>query len=102
MDVIPSIDLDEPVAGVVIRPRRKIRIVGDHYNNNDWLFVDDSDVLDISRAFVQAKTKMRAEFDIVKMPQTRERRRVVGDYAVSVYDVMGHRRYPDTISYHKS
>lgn len=75
---------------------------GDHYNNNDWLFVDDSDVLDISRAFVQAKTKMRAEFDIVKMPQTRERRRVVGDYAVSVYDVMGHRRYPDTISYHKS
>ncbi|MGM9759355.1 MAG: FAD-dependent oxidoreductase [Parabacteroides sp.] len=75
---------------------------GDYYNNNDWLFVDDSDVLDISRAFVQAKSKMRREFDIVKMPQTRERRRVVGDYAVSVYDVMAHRRYPDTISYHKS
>ena len=75
---------------------------GDYYNNNDWLFVDDSDVLDISRAFVQAKTKMQQEFDIVKIPQTRERRRVVGDYAVTVYDVIAHRRYADTISYHKS
>ncbi len=74
----------------------------DYYNNNDWLFVDDSDVLDISRAFVQAKAKLRGEFDMVKMPQTRERRRMVGDYAVTVYDVICQRRYADTISYHKS
>lgn len=75
---------------------------GDHYNNNDWLFVDDSDILDVSRAFVQAKTKLKGQFDMVKMPQTRERRRVVGDYTISVYDVINHRRYPDTISYHRS
>ncbi len=75
---------------------------GDYYNNNDWLFVDDSDVLDISRAFVQAKAKLKGEFDMVKMPQTRERRRMVGDYAVTVYDVICQRRYADTISYHKS
>lgn len=75
---------------------------GDHYNNNDWLFVDDTDIRDVSRAFVQAKTKMQGQYDIVKIPQTRERRRIIGEYTVSVYDVINQRRYPDTISYHKS
>lgn len=75
---------------------------GDYYNNNDWLFVDDTDILDVSRAYVQAKPKLRNQFDMVKMPQTRERRRIIGDYTISVYDVINHRRYPDTISYHKS
>lgn len=75
---------------------------GDYYNNNDWLFVDDTDILDVSRAFVQAKTKLRNNFDLVKIPQTRERRRIIGDYTISVYDVINHRRYPDTISFHKS
>ncbi|KAA6328870.1 putative thiazole biosynthetic enzyme [termite gut metagenome] len=75
---------------------------GDSYNNNDWLFVDDTDVLDISRAFIQAKIKVQGKYDVVKMPQTRERRRVVAEYMVSVYDVLNHRRYPDTISYHQS
>lgn len=75
---------------------------GDYYNNNDWLFVDDSDILDVSRAYVQAKTKLVGQFDLVKMPQTRERRRIIGDYTISVYDVINQRRYTDTISYHKS
>ena len=75
---------------------------GDYYNNNDWLFVDDTDVLDVSRAFVQAKKKLEGEFDMVKIPQTRERRRIVGEYTVSVYDIINQRRYADTISYHKS
>ena len=75
---------------------------GDHYNNNDWLFVDDTDILDVSRAYVQAKTKLKGQFDMVKMPQTRERRRIVGDYTISVYDVINQRRYADTISYHRS
>ena len=74
----------------------------DYYNNNDWLFVDDTDILDVSRAFVQAKIKLQGQFDMVKIPQTRERRRIIGDYTISVYDVINHRRYPDTISYHKS
>lgn len=75
---------------------------GDFYINNDWLFTDDTDILDVSRVFVQAKTKFRGHYDMVKIPQTRERRRVVGEHIVSVYDVLNHRRYPDTISYHKS
>lgn len=75
---------------------------GDYYANNDWLFIDDTDILDVSRVFVQSKEKFRNSYDMVKMPQTRERRRVVGEYVISVYDVLNHRRYPDTISYHKS
>jgi ribulose 1,5-bisphosphate synthetase/thiazole synthase len=75
---------------------------GDYYVNNDWAFIDDTDILDISRIYVQAKTKLAGNYDLVKLPQTRERRRVVGDYTVSVYDVINKRRYPDTISYHKS
>ena len=75
---------------------------GDFYVNNDWLFIDDSDILDVSRVYVQSKAKFKGSYDIVKLPQTRERRRVTGEHIVSVYDVMNHRRYPDTISYHKS
>jgi hypothetical protein len=75
---------------------------GDYYNNNDWLFIDDTDILDITRAYVQAKVKLAGCHDLVKMPQTRERRRVVGEYTVSVYDVLNHRRYADTISFHRS
>lgn len=75
---------------------------GDYYNNNDWNFVDDSDVLDISRVYVQAKKKINGQYDLVKLPQTRERRRIIGEYTVSVYDVISKKRYPDTISYHKS
>jgi hypothetical protein len=74
----------------------------DYYNNNDWAFIDDTDVLDISRIYVQAKKKLTGAYDMVKLPQTRERRRIVGEYSVSVYDVISKRRYPDTISYHKS
>lgn len=75
---------------------------GDFYNNNDWLFIDDSDILDVTRSFVQGKEKLKGHYDMVKIPQTRERRRVIGEYTISVYDILNHRRYADTISYHRS
>lgn len=75
---------------------------GDYYNNNDWLFVDDTDILDVSRAYIQAKGKLDGQFDMVKIPQTRERRRIIGEHVISVYDVINQRRYPDTISFHRS
>ena len=75
---------------------------GDSCINNDWLFIDDTDILDVSRTFIQSKIKMKGFYDIVKIPQTRERRRVIGEHIVSVYDVLNHRRYPDTISFHQS
>ncbi|MDD5603200.1 MAG: FAD-dependent oxidoreductase [Eubacteriales bacterium] len=74
----------------------------DNWHNTDWTFTDDSDVFDITRLFVAGKAKFNDVYDIGKLPQTRERRRIVGDHTVSVTDVINHRRYPDTISFHTS
>ncbi|MDR2496031.1 MAG: FAD-dependent oxidoreductase [Tannerellaceae bacterium] len=75
---------------------------GSNYINNDWLFVDDTDILDVSRAYVQGKVKAKGQYDLIKLPQTRERRRIIAEHIVSVSDVLTHRRYEDTISYHRS
>ena len=75
---------------------------GDHYNNTDWTFVDDTDIVDVTRLFIQAKIKNQGDYDIGKLPQTRERRRIIADYNVSVFDMMHKRTFYDTISYHKS
>jgi len=74
----------------------------DFYNNTDWTFINDSDMLDVWRSFVVAKDKFKDQFDIGKMPQTRERRRMIGDFTVSVLDIYNNRTYPDTISIHLS
>lgn len=77
-------------------------IPGKDYINTDWRFISDSDVFDITATFVASTEKFKNEFDIGKLLQTRERRRVVGDYEVSVLDVFNGRTYPDTFSYHIS
>ncbi|MEZ5104077.1 MAG: FAD-dependent oxidoreductase [Draconibacterium sp.] len=74
----------------------------DFYNNTDWTFINDSDMLDVWRSFVVAKDKFKDQYDIGKMPQTRERRRMIGDFTVSVLDIYNNRTYPDTISIHLS
>lgn len=74
----------------------------DFYNNTDWTFINDTDMLDVWRAMVVAKDKFEEHYDIGKIPQTRERRRMVGDFTVSVLDVYNGRTYPDTISAHFS
>ena len=74
----------------------------DFYNNTDWTFTDDSDMIDVWATFIVGKEKFKDQFDLGKLPQTRERRRMNGDFTVSVLDVYNGRRYPDTISIHKS
>lgn len=74
----------------------------DFYNNTDWTFINDTDMLDVWRAMVVAKDKFKEQYDIGKIPQTRERRRMIGDFTVSVLDVYNGRTYPDTISVHLS
>ncbi|MGI6562082.1 MAG: FAD-dependent oxidoreductase [Clostridia bacterium] len=76
--------------------------LGDYYNNTDWAFIDDSDVFDVTSVYVSAKAKFKDVYDLGKLPQTRERRRIVAEHMVSVLDVINKRRYKDTISYHKS
>ncbi|MDP3433087.1 MAG: FAD-dependent oxidoreductase, partial [Bacteroidota bacterium] len=74
----------------------------DFYNNTDWTFTDDSDMIDVWATFIVGKEKFKDQFDLGKLPQTRERRRMNGDFTVSVLDVYNGRTYPDTISIHKS
>jgi hypothetical protein len=74
----------------------------DFYNNTDWTFTDDTDMIDVWSTFVLGKEKFKDKFDLGKLPQTRERRRMNGDFTISVLDVYNHRTYPDTISIHES
>lgn len=74
----------------------------DHYNNTDWTFISDTDMLDVWRTFIIAKDKYPDQYDLGKIPQTRERRRVIGDYIVSVLDIYNKRTYPDIFSIHQS
>ncbi len=72
------------------------------YFNTDWTFIDDTDILDAWRTFVVAKDKYNNQYDLGKLLQTRERRRVMGEHEISVLDIYNKRTYPDTISIHYS
>ena len=74
----------------------------DFYNNSDWTFTDDTDMLDIWWTFIVAKDKFSNQYDIGKLSQTRERRRMVGDFTISALDIYNGRTYPDVISIHLS
>lgn len=74
----------------------------DSNNNTDWTFTDDTDMLDIWWTFIVAKDKFTNQYDIGKLPQTRERRRMTGDFTISALDIYNGRTYPDVISIHLS
>jgi len=68
------------------------------YRNTDFTIVDETDMLDVWHVFVYAKTKYAGAFDLGKHLDTRERRRIVGDFTMSLPDQVNLRTYPDTIS----
>jgi flavin-dependent dehydrogenase len=86
------------VQGAGLPPRQ----LGAGYTNTDWTFIDDSDVVDTWRAFVVAKGKFKNAYDLGQLVDTRERRRVVGDFVMSPLDILNYRKYPDTIAMAKS
>jgi len=71
--------------------------LGTGYTNTDWTFIDDTDVVDVWRAFVVAKEKFKDVYDLGQLVDTRERRRIVGDFVMSPLDISNNRTYPDTI-----
>lgn len=73
-----------------------------NYENSDWTFTNDTDPLDVWRTFVTAKHKYEGKYDLGKLLQTRERRRIIGDFEVGVLDVYNGRTYPDILSLHLS
>jgi flavin-dependent dehydrogenase len=71
--------------------------IGARYTNTDWTFIDDTDVVDVWHAFVVAKKKYQDAYDLGQLIDTRERRRIVGDFVLSPLDVYLGRTFADTI-----
>lgn len=86
------------VQGAGLPPRN----MGTGYTNTDWTFIDDGDVIDTWRAYVVARKKYSQAYDLGQLIDTRERRRIVGDFIMSPLDILNDRTYPDTIVLSKS
>lgn len=72
--------------------------LGPGYTNTDFTITDETDMLDVWHLMVYAKNKYASDFDMGQLVDTRERRRIVGDFVMSFLDQVNHRRYPDTIA----
>ncbi len=75
------------------------RDLGASYTNTDYMYVYENDMVDATHVFVYAKDKFQKAFDLGKMLDTRERRRIVGETTFTVLDQNNRRTYPDTICY---
>ncbi len=90
--------LNVQIAGFPERPLKK------SYVNTCFTMVDDTDVLDVWHLMAWKRTtaKKPPAFDVGQLVDSRERRRVGGDYTLSVEDILSRRTFPDTISQHYS
>ena len=70
---------------------------GASYINTDWTYIDDSDMIDTWTALVVAKRQNENAYDLGQLIDTRERRRIVGDYILSPLDIINGRTFPDTV-----
>ncbi|MDQ0291430.1 FAD-dependent oxidoreductase [Oligosphaera ethanolica] len=75
---------------------------GEHYVNTDYMFSDDSDIIDLWRTFILGRERFKHAYDLGQLIATRERRRIVGDFIVSPLDIFNQRTYPDTICVSRS
>jgi hypothetical protein len=93
-------DLSVQVAGY---PDRGL---GQRANNTAYAMVNDTDVLDRSHFLLSARKtggpRNGDPYDMGQLIDTRDRRRVIGDYTLSTVDILTHRTFSDTISHHKS
>ncbi|MEZ0217570.1 MAG: FAD-dependent oxidoreductase [Rariglobus sp.] len=74
------------------------RAPGVNYTNTDYDFIDDSNARDAGSAHVTAREKFAHAFDTGQLVDSRERRRIVGDYEVTPMDIRLARIFPDTIN----
>ncbi len=84
---------DIAVQGTGMPPRKP----GAYYTNTDYTITDDSDVLDVWRTLVSGRAKYQASYDLATVVDSRERRRIIGDFVISPLDIWNQRTYPDTI-----
>lgn len=74
------------------------RAPGVNYTNTDYDFIDDSNARDAASAHVTAREKFARAFDTGQLVDSRERRRIVGDYEITPMDIRLARIFPDTIN----
>lgn len=74
------------------------RTPGQNYANTDYEFIDDTVGRDVSSAHVAAREKFEGAFDAGQLIDSRERRRIVGDYEVTPMDIRLRRVFPDCIA----
>jgi len=79
--------------GTGLPPRR----LGASYTNTDYTIVDETDMVDTWHIYLYAKRQAGSAFDLGTLIDTRERRRIVGDFTISVLDQLNGRTFPDTI-----
>ncbi|AQQ69790.1 putative FAD-binding dehydrogenase [Limihaloglobus sulfuriphilus] len=72
------------------------------YTNTDYTFVNEADMLDVWRAFIGAREKFSEHYDLSTIIDSRERRRIVGDYELDPLDVINDRTFDDTINLSRS
>ena len=75
---------------------------GDSYVNTCYMFADDADMVDLRQLLVYAKDRFAGAYDLGTLVDTRERRRVVGDFVLTPVDQLVGRTYPDTVCVHSS
>ena len=75
---------------------------GTNSENTDHTFVDDTDVYDVTRAFVLAREKFKTAFDLAQLVDSRQRQQVVGELSLDPLDFLAGRTFPDTITTAKS
>ena len=65
--------------------------------NSDFGLVNDSDALDLWLFGVRSRAGAPDAWDIQRLIDSRERRRIVPDLEVKGWDVIGNRKFPDTV-----
>ena len=79
--------------GTGLPPRR----LATSYTNTDYTITDETDMVDVWHVMVYAKRKAGNAFDLGRLIDTRERRRIVGDVTITVHDSINKRTFPDTV-----
>lgn len=84
------------------------RNLSDSYNNTCFTMVDDTDVFDVwhlmtsMRIAYGGRQGPQAPYDIGQLVDSRERRRIIGEYILTTQDILNQRTHTDTISQHMS
>ena len=76
--------------------------LGAGYTNTDYSFSDESDPVDQWRMIVSARQKYQNDYDLSTFIDSRERRRIDGEYFVTPLDIINDKKYADTVSLHSS